>query len=158
MSIMAARTFVRRFTRPLLLFWLFSQSMLLCAAGMGDHGLDTSASMDQTVAADHSMHANHAEMAPRILSADAAVTHEHADSAATAGAAGAHDCCESQDAATPASVFNLLLLLLVLLLLAPLSWLLPMLSGAIRYLAYWREPSLRYNYPAYPILHCSLLH
>ncbi len=158
MSMMAARTFVRRFTRPLLVFWLFSQSMLLCAAGMGDHGLGTAAvhSLDQAVvAADHSMHANHAAVTPKMLSTDAAVTHDHADRTATAGA---HDCCKAQDAATPATVFNLLLLLLVLLLLAPLSWLLPMLSGAIRYLTYWREPSLRYNYPAYPILHCSLLH
>jgi hypothetical protein len=174
MSIIASQKQVRRWVWPLLLLWLFSQSMLLCALGMGKqaHSLMTATFPDAALSdmalsdmapsymASHDMmlsaaHHPGAMESTVIKVMDGTVDAFCESGTGLAGQSGfmVVDCSADQE--TLISVASFYLLGLFLLVLA-ICRLMPDLNRLSKYLHYWRETPPLFNYPAHHILHCTL--
>lgn len=154
MSIITSQKLGRRFGVPLIVFWVFFQSMLFCAALLSSVMLPvaslgngvTSDSLMQGMSVGKSAHINGHNEAPQL-------PHTHAMD--HSGANISQDtCCDKQDnylTSTTYSFFVPLLLSFVLFLVVCLS------RSKSKWFNYLREPPPRFNYPRSHLVNCTFL-
>ena len=154
MSIIASQKLGRRFGVPLIIFWIFFQSMLFCAALLSSVMLPV-ASLDNGVVSDSLMQGMSVGISDHVNGHNEAPQLSHTHAMDHSGTNLSKDtCCDKQDNYLTSAAYSLfvpLILSFVLFFVVNLS------SSKSKWFNYLREPPPRYNYPRNHLVNCTFL-